>query len=129
MHAVIVWWDLQGSAQTVESLRPFLRDEAVDRFARVPGLRLKLWLSDSERQRWGALLLWESAEAAAVELAPRAAEVIGHPPAEVTAFDVEATVEGMFSAATGLLAGHGLALEDGAVTGPANAPVRPGRDG
>ncbi|MEU6706966.1 hypothetical protein [Streptomyces wuyuanensis] len=110
MHAVIVWWDLAGSAQTVESLRSFLRDEAVDRFARVPGLRLKFWISDTARQRWGAVLLWESAEAAAVPLAPRAAELIGHPPDSVTAFDVEATVEGLFT--TAALAGRGIALEE-----------------
>ncbi|MEU2163690.1 hypothetical protein [Streptomyces sp. NPDC019208] len=110
MHAVIVWWDLAGSAQTVESLRSFLRDEAVDRFARVPGLRLKFWISDTARQRWGAVLLWESAEAAAVPLAPRAAELIGRPPDCVTAFDVEATVEGLFT--TAALAGRGIALEE-----------------
>ncbi|WP_282697091.1 hypothetical protein [Streptomyces sp. CC208A] len=110
MHAVIVWWDLADSAQTVQSLRPFLRDEAMDRFAQVPGLRLKFWISDTARQRWGAVLLWESAEAAAVPLAPRAAELIGRPPTSVSAFDVEATVEGLFS--TTALTGRGLALEE-----------------
>ncbi|REE99647.1 hypothetical protein [Thermomonospora umbrina] len=109
MHAVIVWWDLTDSAQTVESLRPFLRDEAVDRFARIPGLRLKFWISDAARQRWGAVLLWESAEAAAVPQAQRAAELIGYLPTSVTSFEVEAAVEGPFTAAA--LAGRGLALE------------------
>ncbi|MFE0643182.1 hypothetical protein ACFW2Y_16440 [Streptomyces sp. NPDC058877] len=109
MHAVIVWWDLAGSGQTVESLRSFLRDEAVDRFAEVAGLRLKFWISDAAQQRWGAVLLWESAEAAAAPMAPRAAELIGRPPATVLSFDVEATVEGLFT--TAALAGHGLALE------------------
>lgn len=109
MHAVIVWWDLADSTQTVRSLRSFLRDEAVDRFAQAPGLRLKFWISDEVRQRWGAVLLWESAEAASVPLAPRAAELIGYPPTSVSAFDVEATVEGLFT--TAALAGRGLALE------------------
>ncbi|MDK1472632.1 hypothetical protein QNO07_04185 [Streptomyces sp. 549] len=109
MQAVIVWWDLADSAQTVQSLRLYLRDEAVDRFAQVPGLRVKFWLSDAARQHWGAILLWESAEAAAVPLAPRAAELIGYPPTSVSAFAVEATVEGLFTA--GALAGRGLALE------------------
>ncbi|MFD0392415.1 hypothetical protein ACFQ3Z_04770 [Streptomyces nogalater] len=53
MHAVIVWWDLGPSRQTIESLRDFLRDEAVDRFSRTPGLRLKFWISDEATDRWG----------------------------------------------------------------------------
>ncbi|MGW2376350.1 MULTISPECIES: hypothetical protein [Kitasatospora] len=109
MHAVIAWWDLAGTGQTVESLRPFLRDEAVDRFSQVPGLRLKFWISDTERQRWGAVFLWESAAAAAVPRPARAVELIGRPPTFVSAFDVEATVEGLFT--LDALAGHGLALE------------------
>lgn len=109
MHVVIAWWDLVGSGQTVESLRSFLRDESVDRFARTEGLRLKFWISDAEKQRWGAVFLWESAEAASVKLAPRAAELIGYPPTFLSSFDVEATVEGLFT--TAALSGHGLALE------------------
>ncbi|MCK9901912.1 hypothetical protein CC117_28585 [Parafrankia colletiae] len=109
MHAVIVWWDLAGSGQTVESLRTYLRDEAVDRFSRVSGLRLKIWISDTARQRWGAVLLWETAEAAAAPLTPRAAELIGFPATFGGAFDVEATVEGPHPLAS--LPGRGLALE------------------
>ncbi|MFJ3585145.1 hypothetical protein ACIPPS_23365 [Streptomyces sp. NPDC090127] len=109
MRAVIVWWDLGGSAQTIESLRGFLRDEAVDRFSEVAGLRLKFWISDAATNRWGAVLLWESAEAA---IPQRAAELIGYPPTERHAFDVEATVEGVFAVAA--LAGRGAALEPAA---------------
>ena len=112
MHAVIAWWDLAGSPQTVESLREFLREEAVSRYAAVPGLRLKFWISDRAAGRWGAVFLWESAESAeraAVELPPRAAELIGGPPAVRLAFDVEATVEGVFEAAA--LGGRGLLWE------------------
>ncbi|MDT9690248.1 hypothetical protein Q5762_18255 [Streptomyces sp. P9(2023)] len=110
MRAVIVWWDLAGSSQTVESLRGFLRDEAVERFSQVPGLRLKFWISDRATNRWGAVLLWESTEAA---IPQRAAELIGYPPTERHAFDVEATVEGAFGVAT--LTGHGVALESAGV--------------
>lgn len=111
MRAVIVWWDLEGSGQTVESLRDFLRDEAVDRFSAMPGLRLKLWVSDRENNRWGAVLLWESAEAAAAAAAGpnRAAELIGRPPGTKAVFDVEATVEGVYAVAA--LAGRGLVWE------------------
>ncbi|MFI2213851.1 hypothetical protein [Streptomyces sp. NPDC020141] len=109
MRAVIVWWDLRESGQTIESLRDFLRDEAVDRFSALPGLRLKFWVSDRENDRWGAVLLWESAEAASAPLPNRAAELIGYPPTQRAFFDVEATAEGVFSLAR--LAGRGLALE------------------
>ncbi|MGY1456491.1 hypothetical protein [Streptomyces sp. SS8] len=109
MHAVIVWWDLAHSQQTVESLRGFLREEAVERFSRVPGLRLKFWVSDARAGRWGAVLLWESRQAAEAPLPNRAAQLIGCPPTERYAFDVEASVEGEF--ALEALAGRGIALE------------------
>ncbi|MEU1124551.1 hypothetical protein ABZ371_13530 [Streptomyces sp. NPDC005899] len=99
MRAVIAWWDLDGSEQTIASLRDFLRDEAVDRFAQVRGLRLKVWISDERTNRWGAVFLWESAEAAAVPVPPRAAELIGRPPTQRHVFDVEATVEGAYDSA------------------------------
>ncbi|MFD6937743.1 hypothetical protein ACFYRL_05430 [Streptomyces goshikiensis] len=108
MKAAVVWWDLAGSGQTIESLRAFLRDEAVDRFAGIEGLRLKFWIADPETERWGAVLLWESAEAAAAPLPARAAELIGRPPVQRTLFDVEATVEGLFTRPG--LSGLGLAL-------------------
>ncbi|MFD9632688.1 hypothetical protein [Streptomyces violascens] len=108
MRAVIVWWDLAKSQQSISSLRGFLRDEAVDRFSKVAGLRLKVWISDPATNRWGAVLLWESAEAAAAPIPARAAELIGYPPTERYAFDVEATVEG--ECASAALAGLGLAL-------------------
>ena len=96
MHVVVAWWDLAGSAQTVESLRGYLRDESVDAFARVSGLRLKLWIADPETPRWGVVMLWESAEAAAAArpLPTRAAELIGFPATDRWTFDVEAAVEG-----------------------------------
>jgi hypothetical protein len=108
MRTVIVWWDLSGSAQTIESLRTYLVDESVAAFAEVPGLRLKTWIADPETNRWGAILLWESAEAAAQPLPSRAAELIGYPPAQSHAFDVEATVEGRYEEAR--LAWRGLAF-------------------
>ncbi|WP_017579763.1 hypothetical protein [Nocardiopsis valliformis] len=93
---VTVWWDLSESAQTIESLRAYLRDQSVDAFAEVPGLRLKAWIADPETDRWGAVLLWESTEASEGTVPSRAAELIGYPPTEVHAFDVEATVQGRY---------------------------------
>lgn len=109
MQAVVVWWELNDSDQTVESLGEFLRDEAVDRFSKVRGLRLKFWISDRENNRWGAVMLWESAEAAAAPLPARAAELIGYPPTQRAVFDVEAVTEGVFDIAR--LAGRGSALD------------------
>ncbi|WP_240137848.1 hypothetical protein [Streptomyces sp. MUM 178J] len=97
MKAAVVWWDLKDTGHSAESLRDFLRDEAIDRFAGIDGLRLKFWISDPETERWGAVLLWESAEAAAAPLPARAVEIIGRPPVHATLFDVEAVVEGRHS--------------------------------
>ncbi len=108
MQAVVVWWDLHDSDQTIESLRDFLRDEAVDRFTTVPGMCLKVWIADPRTNRWGAVLLWESAQAAQTPLPTQAAELIGYPPTHRSSFDVEATVEGVHNLAE--LTGRGLAL-------------------
>ncbi len=113
MRAVIVWWDLSGSAQTIESLRAYLLDESVAAFAGVSGLRFKMWIADPQANRWGAVLLFESAEAAAQPLPSRAAALIGYPPAQSHVFDVEATVEGRYE--TAQLALRGLAF---AAAGP-----------
>ncbi len=108
VHTVIVWWELSQSVQTIESLRGYLAGESVAAFAEVPGLRLKIWISDPETNRWGAVLLWESADAAARPLPSRAAALIGYPPTQSHAFDVEATVEGRYESAQ--LALRGLAF-------------------
>lgn len=113
MRATIAWWDLTDSEQTIDSLRGYLRDGGVERWESVPGLRLKFWVSDRAGNRWGAVMLWENEDTgdrADQTLPPhRAAELIGYPPTERVPFEVEATVEGIFS--TTRLAGHGLALE------------------
>jgi len=92
----IVLWNLAETDVTVEELRAYVRDEAVDAFAEVPGLRFKAWISDELGERWGAVYLWESAEAAQQALPSRARELIGKDPDLGETFDVEATVEGRF---------------------------------
>jgi hypothetical protein len=111
MHVVIAWWDLSASAQTIETLRDYLRDESVDAFARVPGLRLKLWIADPEAARWGVVMLWESAEAAKAPLPTRAAALIGYPATSRWAFDVEAAVEGSFQEAALSRVGRAFAAD------------------
>jgi trans-2,3-dihydro-3-hydroxyanthranilate isomerase len=89
-----VWWDLDGSAPAVDALREDLRGN-VGVWSEVPGLRLKFWVADRERNRWGAVMLWEAARPPAGELPlNRAAELIGCPPTHRLQFEVEALVEG-----------------------------------
>jgi hypothetical protein len=105
----IVLWNLADTDVTVEELRGYVRDEAVDAFADVPGLRFKAWISDELGERWGAVYLWESAEAAQQTLPSRARELIGRDPDLGETFDVEATVEGRFL--DDRLSRRGLAFE------------------
>jgi hypothetical protein len=92
----LVLWNLADSKTTIEELRRYLRDEAVDAFEEVPGLRFKAWISDEATERWGAVYLWESEDAARQELPSRARELIGKDPDIGEEFDVEATIEGRF---------------------------------
>ncbi|MFI5756939.1 hypothetical protein [Streptomyces sp. NPDC051569] len=110
MIVTIAWWDLTASEQTIDSLREYLRDEGVGPWTSVKGLRLKFWISDRPGNRWGAVMLWESAGAREQPLPPhRAAELIGYPPTERVRFEVEATVEGEYGEAA--LSGLGLVYD------------------
>jgi hypothetical protein len=106
----LVLWNLADSQTTIGELRRHLRDESVDAFEEVPGLRFKAWISDEATERWGAVCLWESREAAEEEPSSRARELIGKDPDIGEEFDVEATVEGEF--AVEQLSRLGLAFED-----------------
>jgi hypothetical protein len=105
----LVLWNLADSKTTIAELRRYLRDESVDAFEDVPGLRFKAWISDEATERWGAIYVWESREAAAQELPSRARELIGKDPDLGEEFDVEATVEGQYAIEE--LSRRGLAFE------------------
>jgi Putative mono-oxygenase ydhR len=105
----LVIWNLADSKTTIEELRRYLRDESVDAFSEVPGLRFKAWISDDATERWGGVYLWESADAASQVLPSRARELIGKDPEIVEEFDVEATIEGRFELEA--LSRLGLAFE------------------
>ena len=105
----LVIWNLADSQTTIEELRRYLHDESVDAFEDVPGLRFKAWFSDEATERWGAVYLWESAEAAEQDLPSRARELIGTEPDIGEEFDVEATIEGEFAIEE--LSRRGLAFE------------------
>ena len=92
----LVLWNLADSKTTIAELRRYLREESVDQFAEVPGLRFKAWISDEASERWGAVYLWESEEAAQQVVPSRARELIGKDPDIGEDFDVEATIEGRF---------------------------------
>ena len=92
----IVLWNLADSKTSVGELRRHLRDESVDAFEEVPGLRFKAWISDEATERWGAVYVWESRAAAEQQLPSRARELIGKDPDVGEEFDVEATVEGRY---------------------------------
>jgi hypothetical protein len=87
-----VLWNLADSKTTIEELRRYLRDESVDLFAEVEGLRFKAWVSDETTERWGAIYVWETVEASRQELPSRARELIGKDPDIVEVFDLEASV-------------------------------------
>ena len=102
----LVLWNLADSKTNIDELRRYLRDEAVDSFDRLPGLLFKAWISDEITERWGAVYLWESRDAAEQPLPSRARELIGKDPEIAEIFDVEATVS-----VASELARLGLALE------------------
>ena len=105
----LVLWNLADSKTTIGELRRYLRDESVEAFEDVPGLRFKAWISDEVTERWGAVYLWESREAAEQVVASRARELIGKDPDIAEEFDVEATIEGAFDITE--LSRRGLAFD------------------
>ena len=105
----IVLWSLADSKTTIEELRRYLRDESVEKFAEVEGLRFKAWISDAAGERWGAFYLFESREAADRPLPSRVRELAGKDPDLVEEFDLEATIEGRY--AEERLSRLGLAFE------------------
>jgi hypothetical protein len=105
----LVLWNLADSKTTIAELRRYLRDESVDAFEDVPGLRFKAWISDEVTERWGAVYLWESREAADQKLPSRVRELIGKEADIGEEFDVEATIEGAYALEE--LSRRGLAFE------------------
>jgi hypothetical protein len=104
-----VLWNLADAKTTIAELRRYLRDESVEAFEEVEGLRFKAWISDEATERWGAVYVWETTTAAAQPLPTKARELIGRDPDVVEEFDVEATIEGRFEVEE--LSRLGLAFE------------------
>ena len=105
----IVLWNLADSMTTIEELRRYLRDESVDEFAEVEGLRFSAWISDPLGERWGTFSLFETRQAADQPLPSGVRALIGKDPEVFEEFDLEASVEGRFVDAE--LSHLGLAFE------------------
>ena len=108
MRVDIAWWNLDGSGQSIESLREHLRGASVEPWKEVSGLRLKFWIADRTSNRWGAVMLWQGDRRPDQLPRNRALELIGAPPAEQARFQIEATVEGLHNLPR--LGGLGAAL-------------------
>jgi hypothetical protein len=102
-------WSLADSKTTIEELRRDLRDESVDAFGEVDGLRFKAWVSDAAGERWGSFALYDSVEAAEQPLPGNVRALIGKDPDVAEVFDLEATIEGR--SADEQLSRLGLAFE------------------
>jgi hypothetical protein len=81
----LVLWSLADSKTTLDELRQHLDDAS----ERAPGLRFRAWISDETTERFGAVELWESTEAAEQEVPRRLRELIGKDPEVGEIFDVE----------------------------------------
>ena len=88
----LVLWNLADSLTNVGELRRYLQDESVPQFEQVPGLLFEAWVSDEPTERWGAIGVWESREAAEQVLPSRVRELIGKDPDIAEVFDLEASV-------------------------------------
>ena len=96
MIALLMQSDIGPSHGTIDALRAYIADTSVPKYQRMPGLRLKIFLSDAANDTFGALYLWEdeaSLEAALPQLGTSIREQTGDTP-RFQRFDVEAIVEG-----------------------------------
>jgi hypothetical protein len=105
----IVLWSLADSKSSIEELRRDLRDESVDAYSDVEGLRFKAWVSDAAGERWGSFELYDTLDAAEQPLPSSAPALIGKDPDVAEIFDLEATIEGR--SADEQLSRLGLAFE------------------
>ncbi|MFF4170108.1 hypothetical protein [Streptomyces sp. NPDC001744] len=116
MRMDIAWWDLDGTDPDVDTMAARLRDEGTDAWAGVPGLVLKLWLSDRAANRWGAVMLWTDRPADSALPPNRAAELIGRPPTHRSVFEVGAAVAGGHASAVPGVPGTAPAHDRGALS-------------
>lgn len=94
MYAVVVWWDLAGSAQTIDSLhRRLPRQDRIAAGKDTPR-HLVSWMHDRPGNRWGAVLMSESAEVVHWTVLLAATELIGYPPTDRWSFQLDPGPDG-----------------------------------
>jgi hypothetical protein len=81
----LVLWNLADSKTTLDELRHHLDDAS----EQAPGLRFRAWISDEATERFGAIELWESVEAAEQEVPRQVRDLIGKDAEVGEIFDVE----------------------------------------
>jgi hypothetical protein len=84
--------NLADSKTNIEELRRYLADEGAAYWDGIPGLLFKAWFSDEVSERWGAVFVWASRDAAEQPVVSRTRELIGKDPDIAELFDLEATV-------------------------------------
>jgi hypothetical protein len=96
MKALLVLFELRASFGTLAELRAYIAEKSAPKYKQVEGLRMKIFLSDEEGNRTGALYLWESEqalEAYVPQIGASSFQQRGVIP-ELHRFNVEAIVEG-----------------------------------
>lgn len=94
MKISVIWWDLDGSPQTIDSLRSYLHAEGASPWSDVEGLHVKHWVVDPSANRWGAITVWDNEPGPGTPLPPqRATQLIGFEPTGRLSFDVDVTVQ------------------------------------
>ena len=84
----LVLWSLADSKTTLDELRQHLGAAS----EQAPGLRFRTWISDETTERFGAVELWESPEAAEQGVPRQVRELVGKDPEVGETFDVEETI-------------------------------------
>lgn len=122
MYAVVVWWDLAGSAQTIDSLhRRLPRQDRIGAGTDTPR-HLVSWMHDRPGNRWGAVLMSESSDVVHWTVLLAATELIGYPPTDRWSFELTPGTDEGAGRPTDLM----LVLLGGAVnptTGGAHRPT------
>ena len=99
MIALLMQFERGATYGSLDGLRTYIAQRSVPKYREMQGLRLKIFLSDSEGDTFGALYLWETEsalEAALPELGTSVRKRWGIEP-RMQRFMVEAVVEGRHS--------------------------------
>ncbi len=95
---VIAEWDLTRYDVSIEELREWVRDVACEAYRGYPGVYLKCWYSNPEKERWGAVYLVSRSDALEYDSLPRtvgdATGPIGLPPDRLEWHLLECAVAG-----------------------------------